>query len=254
MNPLANRHALVTGGGSGIGAAIAKALAGAGATVTIVGRRREPLDAMAAANPGLRAAVANVTDEAAVAAAFRNAAEASGPVSIVVANAGAAESAPFARTSLDDFQRSLAVNLTGVFLTLREGLNAMAGSAWGRLVVVASTAGLKGYPYVAPYCAAKHGAVGLVRALAAETVRTGVTVNAVCPGYTETPMLEASVRTIVGKTRRSEDEAREILSGTSPLGRFIQPEEVAAAVLWLCGPSSDAVTGQAISISGGETW
>jgi len=254
MGALANRHALVTGGGSGIGAAIAKALAGAGATVTIVGRRRAALEALAAANPRVRSAVADVTDEAALAAVFRQAAEESGPVSIVVANAGAAESAPFSRTSLEAFQRSLAVNLTGVFLTLREGLNAMAGSGWGRLVVVASTAGLKGYPYVAPYCAAKHGAVGLVRAVAAETVRTGITVNAVCPGYTETPMLEASVRTIVDKTRRSEDDARDMLAKVSPLGRFIQPEEVAAAVLWLCGPGSDAVTGQAISISGGETW
>jgi NAD(P)-dependent dehydrogenase (short-subunit alcohol dehydrogenase family) len=254
MGALSGRHALVTGGGTGIGAAIAMALAEAGARVTITGRRRAPLDAIAAGNSNIRAAVADVTDEAAIAAVFRDAAEALGSISIVVANAGAAESAPFGRTKLDAFQRMLAVNLTGVFLTLREGLNAVAGAEWGRLVVVASVAGLKGYPYVAPYCAAKHGAVGLVRALAAETAGSGITVNAVCPSYTESPMLEQSVANIVAKTGREEADARRILTKMNPLGRFIRPEEVASAVLWLCGPNSDAITGQALSISGGETW
>jgi NAD(P)-dependent dehydrogenase (short-subunit alcohol dehydrogenase family) len=252
MSTLAGRHALVTGGGTGIGAAIARALAEAGARVTITGRRREALDAMAESVPGLRAVVADVTDEAPLAAAFREAIRAAGPLSIVIANAGAAESAPFVRTGLDAFQRMIAVNLTGVFLTLREGMKAMQGADWGRLVVVASVAGLKGYPYVAPYCAAKHGAVGLVRALAAETAGKGITVNAVCPGYAETPMLETSVERIVAKTGRSEAETRRTLSANMPMGRFVRPEEVAAAVLWLCGPGSDAVTGQAISISGGE--
>jgi NAD(P)-dependent dehydrogenase (short-subunit alcohol dehydrogenase family) len=254
MSMLDGRHALVTGGGTGIGAAIAAALAEAGASVTITGRRGAPLEAMTEAYPGMRAVLADVTDEAAVANAFFQAREVAGPVSIVVANAGAAESAPFARTSLDAFERMIAVNLTGVFLTLREGLKEMTGAGWGRLVVVASVAGLKGYPYVAPYCAAKHGAVGLVRALAAETAGTGITVNAVCPSYTESPMLEESVANIAAKTGRSAEEARRILSGMNPLGRFIRPEEVASAVLWLCGPNSDAITGQALSISGGETW
>ncbi len=254
MGTLSDRHALVTGGGSGIGAAIALALAGEGARVTIVGRRREPLDAVAAKAPGVGAVVADVTDEVAIAAALAEASEARGKISIVVANAGAAESAPFARTSLEQFERMLAVNLTGTFLTLREGLRAMESSGWGRLIVIASVAGLKGYPYVAPYTAAKHGAVGLVRALAAEVAGTGITANAVCPAYTESPMLEQAVGNIVAKTGRGDTEARAILSGKNPLKRFIKPEEVAAAVLYLCGPHSDAVTGQALSISGGETW
>ena len=253
MAGLADRHALVTGGGTGIGLAIAQALADEGAHVTITGRRREPLEE-AAAQGRFLPIVADAADETATADAFRQATEANGPISIVVANAGAAESAPFTRTGLDAFDRMIAVNLRGAFLTLREGARAMKGSDWGRLVVIASTAGLKGYPYIAPYCAAKHGAIGLVRAVAAETAGTGVTANAVCPGYTETPMLEQSVEAIVGTTGRRLDETRRHLASYSPLRRFIQPEEVAAAVLWLCGPGSDAITGQAISVSGGETW
>lgn len=254
MGALSGKHALVTGGGSGIGAAIALALAGDGAVVTIAGRRREPLEAVAAQAAGIGVAIADVTDEKALAEAFANAVEACGKISIVVANAGAAESAPFARTSLEQFERMISVNLTGTFLTLREGLRAMEGAGWGRLIAIASVAGLKGYPYVAPYTAAKHGAVGLVRALAAEVAGTGITANAVCPAYTESPMLEQAVGNIVAKTGRNEDEARAILFGKNPLKRFIKPQEVAAAVLYLCGPYSDAVTGQALSISGGETW
>jgi NAD(P)-dependent dehydrogenase (short-subunit alcohol dehydrogenase family) len=254
MALLADRHALVTGGGSGIGAAVAQALAEAGARVTITGRRPAPIEALAAGHPRMRAIVADVTDETATAEAFRLAIAADGPVSIVVANAGAAESAPFARTELDLFDRMIAVNLRGVFLTLREGVRTMQDAGWGRLVVIASTAGLKGYPYVASYCAAKHGAIGLARAVAAETAGSGITANAVCPGYAETPMLDRGVEAIVGKTGRSVDETRQRLASNSPLKRFVRPDEVAAAVLWLCGPGSDAVTGQAISVSGGETW
>ena len=254
MAALADRHALVTGGGSGIGAAIAMAFAEAGARVTITGRRREILEGAAAAHERISAIVADATDEGATAAAFRDAAEANGPVSIVVANAGGAESAPFARSSLELFDRMVGVNLRGVFLTLREGVRSMKGADWGRLVVIASTAGLKGYPYVAPYCAAKHGAIGLVRAIAVETAGSGITANAVCPGFAETPMLERSVDNIVGKTGRTAEETRRALAAHNPLGRFIRPDEVAAAVLWLCGPGSDAVTGQAISVSGVETW
>ena len=248
MSILDGRHALVTGGGTGIGAATAAALTEVGARVTIVGRRREPLDELAAAHGNIRALVCDVTDEEAVARAFRDAIVANGPLSIVVANAGAAESAPFARTSLDAFNRMIAVNLTGVFLTLREGARAMVGADWGRLIVIASMAGLYGYSYAAPYCAAKHGAVGLVRTLAMELSGSGITVNAICPGYTETPMLEQSVANVVKKTGRSEAEARGILAGINRHRRLIEPREVAEAVLKLCRPNGNAVTGRAIEV------
>lgn len=252
MAALTGKHALVTGGGSGIGAVVATTLAEAGATVTVTGRRRPPLDALAKSHPRIRVAVADVTDEAALAAAFHESIEAAGPISIVIANAGQAAASPFDRTSLEAFDRLIAVNLKGAFLTLREGVRAVRGTRWGRLIVIASVAGLKGYAYVAPYCAAKHGAVGLVRGVAAELAGSGTTVNAVCPGYTETPMLEEAVEKIVATTGRSDAEARSILASNSPMKRFIKPEEVAATVLWLCGPGSDAVNGQAIAVCGGE--
>ncbi|NNF78291.1 MAG: SDR family oxidoreductase, partial [Rhizobiales bacterium] len=192
----------------------------------------------------------DVTDEDAVAALFTS----HRPFDIVIANAGAAESAPLARTSLGQWQRMIDVNLTGTFLTLREAQRVIGKASWGRLIAIASTAGLKGYGYVAPYCAAKHGVVGLIRALASETAGSGITANAVCPGFTDTPLLEESIANIVKKTGKSEADARKALASTNPLGRFIAPEEVAAAVLWLVGPGSDAITGQAISVSGGETW
>jgi len=252
MGALDCKHAVVTGAGSGIGAAIAKTLAQAGAAVTLSGRRREPLEAVAAQLPRTHVATADVTDEAAVAALFDSARDAFGPVDIVIANAGAAESAPIASVDLDAWRRMIDVNLTGAFLTARAGLADMTARGWGRLIFVASTAGLKGYAYVAPYCAAKHGVIGLARALAQETARKGVTVNALCPGYTDTPLLEGAVRTIVDVTGRSADDARASLAAANPQGRLVRPDEVASAALWLCAPGADAITGQAFAIAGGE--
>ncbi|WP_010627210.1 SDR family NAD(P)-dependent oxidoreductase [Halomonas sp. KM-1] len=247
LPPLDGKRAVITGGGSGIGADMALAFAEAGAKVTITGRRIAALDALAERHPNIATAVADVTREADMVALF----ERLGEVDIVIANAGAAESAPLARTGLDQWQRMLDVNLTGVFLTLREGLKRVRDG--GRLIAVASTAGLKGYPYVAPYCAAKHGVVGLVRALAQEVAGRDITVNALCPGFTETPLLEESIATIVAKTGQTAEQARAHLQSTNPSGRLIQPAEVTATALWLCGPHSSAIHGQAISISGGET-
>lgn len=249
-----SRHALVTGGGSGVGRAVALALAETGVEVTICGRRADALEAVAAKHARIHGIVADVTDEKAVSALYEKAEAARGPFDIVVANAGAAESAPAHKVTLADWNRTVQVNLTGAFLTVKPALAGMVKRKAGRIVFVASVAGLKGYAYVAPYVAAKHGVIGLMRALAAETAKSGVTVNAVCPGYVETEMLERSVENIVAKTGRSVEEARAALAANNPQNRFVQPDEVSDAVVWLCGDKAGSITGQAISISGGETW
>jgi NAD(P)-dependent dehydrogenase (short-subunit alcohol dehydrogenase family) len=254
MNALAGKHALVTGGGTGIGAAIATTLARAGALVTICGRRQQPLQTIAEGDSNIRAMTADVTDETSVTKLYQQAEAAGEPIDIVVANAGMAESAPAHKTSLDLWTRTLNVNLTGAFLTVRPALAGMRERGRGRIVFIASTAGLKGYSYVAPYVAAKHGVVGLARALAVETAATGITVNAVCPGFTDTPMLNESIRHIVETTKRNEADVRATLAKRNAQARFIQPKEVADVVLWLCSDAAAAVTGQAIAVSGGETW
>ncbi|WP_376878020.1 SDR family NAD(P)-dependent oxidoreductase [Albirhodobacter sp. R86504] len=247
IGPLSGKSAFVTGGGSGVGAVIALHLAQAGAQVTICGRRLGPLQDVAAEHRAIGCVQADITDEAAISTAIANAAP-----DIVIANAGASESAPFVKTELDAFDRMMSVNLTGTFLTLREGARAMQKKPWGRLIAIASTAGIKGYPYVAPYAAAKHGVIGMVKSVALELARKGITANAICPSFLDTEMTERSIANIVEKTGRSEDEARASLVASIPVRRLVPPEDVAQAVLWLCGTGSDMITGQAISVSGGE--
>ncbi|HEV7367735.1 SDR family NAD(P)-dependent oxidoreductase [Arenibaculum sp.] len=245
--PLAGRHALVTGAARGIGAAIARRLATDGARLTLLGRDAGALSDLAG-ETGAAIVTADVTDDEAVAAAFA----AAGPVDILVNNAGMARTAPFRRLDREHWDAMLAVNLTGVYTCIRAALPAMTERGWGRVVNVASTAGLKGYPYVAAYVAAKHGVVGLTRALALETARAGITVNAVCPGYTDTELVHKALETIQARTGRSRDDALQELTRANPQGRLVRPEEVADAVAWLCGPAAASVTGQAVAIDGGE--
>lgn len=247
------RHALVTGGGQGIGAAIALTLMQQGCVVTVLGRRLEVVQALALQHPEhMHAVAADVANPEQITQAFEAARQRFGPVHILVNNAGQAASAPFLKTDLALWQKMLAVNLTGTMLCTQAALPDMLAVGWGRVVNVASTAGQTGYAYVAAYCAAKHGVVGLTRSLALEMAKKGITVNAVCPGYTETDIVATSIENIVAKTGRSEAEARAEFVKSNPQGRLVQPHEVADAVAWLCGPMASAVTGQAISVAGGE--
>jgi len=247
---LSGKRALVTGGGTGIGAAIARALMTAGAEVIIAGRRAEILHQAADALGLSRDAclVLDVTDAASIAAA----AETLGAVDILVNNAGQAASAPFRKSDIALLDAMLDVNLRGTWRMTQAVLPAMTKRGWGRVINIASTAGLRGYAYVSAYVAAKHAVVGLTRALALEVARQGVTVNAVCPGFTETPLLDAAIANITSATGRDDSTARAELARDNPQGRLVRPEEVANTVLWLAGPDAGAINGQSIAVCGGE--
>jgi NAD(P)-dependent dehydrogenase (short-subunit alcohol dehydrogenase family) len=252
MAALSGHHAVVTGGGRGIGRAIAAALTGAGAAVTVLGRNEQSLRDTVANNDATSWVVADVTDGAAVASSLKRAQDANGAIDILIANAGAAESAPFGKTAPDVFRRMFEVNTIGMVHAAQGVLGGMMARGFGRIVAVASTAALKGYPYVSAYCTAKHAVVGLVRSLALETAKSGVTVNAVCPGYTDTDLVDDSLQRIVASTGRTRDEALASLLKGSPLGRLIRPDEVAATVLFLCTPQAAGITGATVAVAGGE--
>lgn len=247
MSQLLGKHAVITGGGSGVGAELARVFSRAGAEVTILGRSVEPLEAVAAETGAYPASV-DVTD----AVALKKVMTDRPAVDIAIANAGAAISKPFGKMTPDDWQSMLSVNLIGVANLWQAALPSMQSQGWGRLIAIASTAGLKGYPYVAGYSAAKHGVVGLTRSLALELGKTNITANAICPGFIDTPMLARSIENIVEKTGMSDADAAKTLCQGNPQGRFIETDEVAETALWLCSEAARSINGHALSISGGE--
>jgi 3-hydroxybutyrate dehydrogenase len=249
---LAGRHAFVTGGGRGIGRAVAAALARAGASVTVIGRNEAPLREAVAAGDAAGCGMADVTDAVEVKREITAAEAARGPIAILINNAGSVESGPFIKTDPSVFRAMWNVHLMGAVHASQAVLPGMIERGFGRIVNVASTAGLKGYAYVTAYCAAKHALVGLTRALAAETATRGVTVNAVCPGYADTDLARDSIAAVAAKTGRAPDDVLADFVRDVPIGRLIRPEEVAAAVLYLCSPGADAVTGTTLAVAGGE--
>ncbi len=249
---LAGKHAFVTGGGRGIGRAVAAALARAGAAVTVIGRTEAPLREAVAAGEAAGCGVADVTDVVEVKRQITAAEAARGPIAILINNAGSVESGPFIKADPSVFRAMWNVHLMGAVYATQAVLPGMIERGFGRIVNVASTAGLKGYAYVSAYCAAKHALVGLTRALAAETAARGVTVNAVCPGYTDTDLVRDSIKSVAAKTGRPQADVLAEYQKDAPIGRLIRPEEVAAAVVYLCSPEAAAVTGTTLTIAGGE--
>lgn len=249
-----SRHALVTGAGSGIGEAISRQLHAEGYRITLLGRRHEPLAALSASlGENSQAVTGDVTDRAGIASAFTTARERFGDIEILVNSAGMAPTAPFHRLDFTDWQRTMDVNVNGVFHCTQIALEAMLRAGWGRIINIASIASMRGFPYVSGYCASKHAVLGLTRAVALEVATQGVTVNAICPGYVDTDIVRAAIAEIVSKTGRTEDDAMEHFTQSNPQGRLVEASEVASAVSWLCSDGAASVTGQAIAIDGGGT-
>lgn len=247
---LQGKHALVTGGGTGIGLAIARALAEQGCEVTITGRRREVLEE--AATDRIHAAVMDVTDETSVVDGIAAMVEARGPIQICIANAGVAEGRALHKTDMDFWRKVMSTNLDGAFLTIRESLKSMVTTDWGRVIAISSLAGLRGLKGAGAYSASKHGVIGLVRSLSEDFMGKPHTFNAICPGYVDTPIVTQNIKSIAKRAGISDDEALKIMVDSNRHKRLLEPEEVAAAVLYLCGPGSQSMNGQDIHIAGGQ--
>lgn len=245
---LTGKRAFVTGGGTGIGAAIALQLAEAGADVVITGRREAPLKATAAKSDRISWATMDAADEALIVEAMQNA----GDIDIMVANAGIADTSPVAKITMDHWRKVMATNVEGVMVCTREAVRQMVPRGWGRIIIISSVAGLKGAPYIGAYSASKHAVLGLMKSAADETMTKGVTVNAICPAYVLTELVQNGIDNIVEKTGITPEEATAQLANVNPFKRLIEVDEVAAAAMWLCGPGSAAITGQAIPVSGGQ--
>jgi 3-hydroxybutyrate dehydrogenase len=252
MSEHKGRHALITGGGTGIGEAIALSLAGEGAQVTITGRRMEALKATAAKSGNIHPLVMDVSDEKSVVDATAQAISERGNVDIHVANAGIAETSAFAKTPLDFWRKIMTTNLDGVFLTCREVVPGMLENGWGRIITISSIAGLKGLKYGAAYSASKHGVIGLTRVISEEYLGKGITANAICPGYVRTPIVERNTELIMARSGLSQQEAEASMSSDNRHKKLVEVDEIAAAALWICGAGSGSINGQTIEIAGGQ--